>query len=105
MLSNLIPVALALMTAVAQPTAPQVTHVEGTATLDRGHIRTSGGRIEMVWPDGTVLHVDAATDLRLEDSGTVAVADGRLVLRTAGATVRLQAPYALLTLDPYGIYS
>ena len=102
-----------------------IDFVEGTATLERegqadpaapgvpfvpgDRIRTEGGRVEILFPDGTVLDVDDYTSLDLQSPTLLRATGGRLLLTVAGASnpslaVRYQVdtPVASATTDTPG---
>ncbi|MEZ5284419.1 MAG: hypothetical protein R2712_06350 [Vicinamibacterales bacterium] len=96
--------ALAVTLGASLPVSAQITLVEGAAAIDRGHVRTAGGRVELVGPAGALIHVDAATDV---DAGPARVVlhDGRLVIRTAALPLPVSLPFAELSLDGDGTYA
>lgn len=96
---------LTVTLAVATPASGQVTHVEGSAAIDGGLVRTAGGRVEMRGPGGSMVHIDAATSVRMDPGAILTLTDGRIVVRSAGAAVIVLAPYARITLEPSGVYS
>lgn len=95
----------AVTLAAAGPASGQVTHVEGAAVIDGGLVRTAGGRVELRGHGGSMVHVDATTTVRMDPGGGLALTDGRIVVRSAGATVIVLAPYARIALEPSGVYS
>src|SRR5262245_55860601 len=100
LISVLAPVALAQTQGVDQ-TPAHIEFVEGTATLERegqadlaapgapfipgDRIRTDGGRVEVLFPDGTALAIDQFTALDLQSPTLMRATRGRLILTVAGA--------------------
>ncbi len=100
------PIVLALSLALAQGPEPRITYVEGSVSLSPDGVRTQGGRAELVLANGTLVHVDGASTVRFDRSGTLSLIDGRLLLRTGnGAPSDLEVPYARLRLAPSGVYN
>ena len=100
------PIVLALSLAVAQGLEPRITYVEGSVSLSADGVRTGGGRAELVLPNGTLVHVDAASAVHFDRSGALRLSHGRLLLRTGnGLPSELDAPYARLRLAPSGVYN
>jgi len=99
----------------AQDAAPaHIAVVDGNATLDteRGsepaviglplipgdRLRTTGGRIEVLFPDGSVLDIDEYTTVDLRSDTLLRLAGGRLLLTVAGANDPANAlPYQVDT--------
>nr|MDQ3071493.1 FecR domain-containing protein [Acidobacteriota bacterium] len=100
-----------------------VSRVEGTVVLERDdadaelernvtlsegdRVRTARGRVEILFADGTLLHLDRDTIIDFQRAGFVRVMAGRVrvsVPRGARAALRLDAPAATLELDPGGEY-
>jgi len=101
-----LPIVLALSLALAQGSEPRITYVEGSVSLFPDGVRTAGGRAELVLPNGTLVHVDGASAVRFDASGSLSLNDGRLLLRTGtGLPSHLDVPYARLRLAPSGIYN
>src|SRR6187402_273493 len=95
---------LSCAAAVAAQDAPPPAHiaiVDGSATLERergieaatpglpmipgDRLRTSGGRVELLFPDGSVLDVDEYTTIDMQSETLLRLAGGRLLLMVAGA--------------------
>jgi uncharacterized protein DUF6600/FecR-like protein len=102
-----------------------IDFVEGTATLERegqadpaapgvpfvpgDRVRTAGGRVEILFPDGTVLDVDEYTSLDLQSPTLLRATEGRLLLNVAGASnpstairYQIDTPIASATTDTPG---
>ena len=100
------PIVLALSLTLAQGLEPRITFVEGHVSLSTDGVRTGGGRAELVLPNGTLVHVDAASAVHFDRSGALSLSNGRLLLRTGnGLPFDLDAPYARLRLAPSGVYN
>ena len=95
---------LSCAAAFAAQDAPPPAHiaiVDGSATLERergieaatpglpmipgDRLRTSGGRVELLFPDGSVLDVDEYTTIDMQSETLLRLAGGRLLLIVAGA--------------------
>ena len=92
--------------ATAPPLA-HVSHVDGTATLDReaqaepltagipllpgDRIRTDAGRVEVLFADGSALHLDESTTADVLARDLVRLLDGRVFLLAAGGRDPAQA--------------
>ncbi len=99
------PIVLALSLALAQGSEPRVTFVEGHVSLRPNGVSTGGGRAELVMPDGTLVHVDGASEVRFDAAGTLSLSEGRLLLRTGrGPASYVDVPYARLRLGPSGVF-
>ena len=77
-----------------------VAHVEGTVTLERDgrpetnplnmpllsgdRLKTTDGRVEVLFADGSALHMDARTTLDIQSDELVRLIDGRLRISIAG---------------------
>ena len=74
--------------------------------LDGDIVRTGNGRAEIVFADGTVLHLDHDTELELLSPERVRVLSGRVMLRVSAATPRyvIDTPAASVRLDARGEY-
>jgi len=82
------------------PPPPHVSVVDGTATLERDgrpetaplnmpllsgdRLRTADGRVEVLFGDGSTLHVDASTTVDLQGDDLLRLIDGRLRLNVVG---------------------
>jgi hypothetical protein len=109
-----------------QPPA-HVALVDGAATLEReitaepatsgvpflagDRIRTARGRVEVLFPDGSALHVDEHTSVELLSTGLLRLMEGRILLVVAGVgdpgrAVRFQidTPVATAATDGPGEY-
>jgi hypothetical protein len=109
------------------PTADPPAHiafVEGSAVLERdGEIddsptsmpllagdrfRTQGGRVEILFADGSSLHMDANTVVDFQSDEVVRLLDGRMRLSIAGPTrdvaYRVDAPSAWIQISEPGEY-
>ena len=77
-------------------------------TLTQGdRIRTLDGRAEILFADGTLLHLDRHTVVDFLREDFVRVMDGRarwVVARDARGALRVDTPAATLELDPGGDY-
>src|SRR3990170_2593055 len=85
----------------ATPPPAHVSFVDGTATIDRDgerdaavaglplvagdRIRTEAGRVEILFPDGSALHLDEHTTADLLAGDLIRLIEGRLLLHAAGA--------------------
>jgi len=81
---------------------PHIDFVEGAATLERegqadsaapgmplvagDRVRTDGGRVELIFPDGTALDVDEYTSIDLMSPTLLRATTGRVLLTVAGAS-------------------
>ena len=104
-----------------------IAYVDGAASLDRegatepavagvpfvpgDRLRTDAGRVEILFPDGSVLDVDQFTSVDILSLTLIRIADGRILLTVAGAgnptaAVRFQidTPTASATTDGPGEY-
>src|SRR5688500_17815016 len=100
-----------------------VSRVEGAAVLERedgdeelesnltlvegDRVRTRSGRVEILFADGTLLHLDRNTVIDFQREDFVRVLEGRarwMVARDARGAVRVDTPAATLELDPGGDY-
>jgi hypothetical protein len=113
----------------AQDAAPpaHIAFAEGSASLDRegqsqpvtggvpflvgDRLRTSGGRVEVLFPDGSALDIDEYSSVELLSPTLLRVTDGRVMLIVAGAgdpagAVRYQVdtPVASASTDGPGEY-
>lgn len=81
---------------------PHISVVDGTATLERedqrepagqgtplvpgDRVRTTQGRVEILFPDGSALNVDEYSTLELQGPTLLRLSDGRVLLFVAGAS-------------------
>jgi len=84
------------------PPPPHVSVVDGSATLERegrpetaplnmpvlpgDRLRTARGRVEVLFGDGSTLHVDASTTVDLQGEDLLRLIDGRLRLNIPGSS-------------------
>ena len=98
------------MVAHAQDSAPpaHIAFAEGTASLDRegqaqtvtaglpflvgDRLRTAGGRIEVLFPDGSALDIDEYSSVDLLSPTLLRVTGGRIMLIVPGAEDPASAP-------------
>ncbi len=100
------PIVLALSLALAQGLEPRITYVEGSVALSPDGVRTAGGRAELMLASGTLVHVDGASTVQFDRTGTLTLSSGRLLVRTGnGPLSDLEVPYARLRLAPSGVYN
>jgi hypothetical protein len=87
-------------TPTVPPPLAHVSHVDGTATLDReaqtepltagipllpgDRLRTEAGRVEVLFADGSALHLDESTTADVLATDLVRLLDGRVFLLAAG---------------------
>ena len=101
-----------------------ISFVEGTVTLERDgrtddapgnmpllsgdRVRTRAGRAEILFADGSTLHLDRETTLDLQSDELVRLIDGRLRLSIPGpariVSYRIDAPHAWLQIAEPGEY-
>lgn len=101
-----------------------VSFVDGTATLERDgrvdssllnmpllagdRIRTQSGRVEVLYGDGSVLHVDAGSTIDFQSDELLRLIAGRVRLAIPGATravsYRIDAPWASAEIRQTGEY-
>jgi ferric-dicitrate binding protein FerR (iron transport regulator) len=83
------------------PAPAHVAYVEGTATLERDgrpenaplnmpllsgdRLKTGDGRVEVLFADGSALHMDSRTTIDLQADDLLRLIDGRLRLTIAGS--------------------
>ena len=116
-------------TAAIAPDAPDsppahISHVEGSATLERDgrpdsspvsmpllagdRLRTSDGRVEVLFADGSTLHLDRDTLVDFQSDEVVRLLQGRLRLSIAGrerdVAYRIDAPAAWVQISEPGEY-
>jgi hypothetical protein len=109
--------------ASADPPA-HVSFVDGGAVLERDgqversltsmpllagdRIRTEGGRVEVLFADGSALHLDAGTTVDFQSDEVVRLLDGRIRLSIAGpardVSYRVDAPSAWVQIADPGEY-
>ncbi len=67
---------------------------------------TADGRAELVFADGSLVHVDRGSDLRFDDDVPLSVVRGRVVVRTAATDAALDVgtPVGIVRLEPRGQY-
>ena len=108
-----------------QDSAPpplSVTYVEGRVEIARDtgvlpaevpdlleegdRLLTGGGRAELVSADGSVVHVDRDTDIRIDTDVRVRLVRGRLLVRTSATSDQLvvATPAGPVLLEPRGEY-
>jgi hypothetical protein len=107
----------------ADPPA-HISYVDGSAVLERAgetddspssmpllagdRIRTQGGRVEVLFPDGSTLHMDANTVVDVQSDDVVRLLDGRMRLAIAGpprdVAYRVDAPSAWVEIREPGEY-
>lgn len=109
-------------------TAPaHIDFVDGQALLERegqlepadagmlfipgDRLRTTNGRVEVIFPDGTVLDIDEASSVDLQDRTLLRLTTGRLLLTVAGADdpaaatlYQIDTPVASATTEGPGEY-
>ena len=109
----LFPAGVLAQTSPTEPdaTAPaHVSHVEGTVTLERegrpensplnmpllsgDRLKTLDGRVEILFADGSALHLDSRTTLDIQSDELVRLIDGRMRLAMVGRglTYRIDSP-------------
>ena len=104
-----------------------IAFVDGSATVDRDgqsqpaslnapfvpgdRLRTTTGRVEVLFPDGTVLDVDQYTAVDLQAPALIRLTSGRIILVVAGASnpseasrFQIDTPAASATTDGAGEY-
>lgn len=109
---------------VDQAAPAHISLVEGTATLERDgrlddapgnmpllagdRVRTRAGRIEILFADGSTLHLDHDTTIDLQSDELVRLIDGRVRLSipgpARGVSYRVDAPHAWLQIAEPGEY-
>ena len=71
-------------------------------------LRTQGGRVEVLFADGSTLHLDANTLVDFQSDDVIRLLNGRVRLNIAGATrsvaYRIDAPAAWVRLATAGEY-
>ena len=108
-----------------ETTAPaHVSHVEGTATLERegrpenaplnmpllsgDRLKTAAGRVEVLFADGSALHMDLRTTLDIQSDELVRLIDGRLRLHITGparsVAYRVDSPAGSVRITQPGEY-
>ena len=123
-------VCLSGLPARAQETAPSIetpahiSFVDGAAVLERDgridseimsmpllegdRVRTQGGRVEVLFADGSALHLDANTVVDFQSDDVIRMLDGRIRLAIAGrardVSYRIDAPSAWVQIDDPGEY-
>jgi len=81
------------------------THTEGAVVATPDAVATGTGRAEILFADGTLLHVDAESSVRWAAAGPLALDNGRVLLRTGtGGWLEVVLPFARATLAPGGAY-
>src|SRR5262245_2168631 len=90
------PIVLALATATASsstalPTGSgiplRITYVEGSVATAPDQIASQDGRAEVLFADGSVLHIDRQTRVAFIDRDRVRLIDGRVFVRTTATGV------------------
>jgi hypothetical protein len=114
----------ALAQDTSQPPPAHVALVEGTAILERDgetdsspanmpllagdRLRTRAGRVEVLFADGSTLHMDANTVVDFQSDEVIRLLDGRIRLNIAGPTrqigYRIDAPSAWVEIRQPGEY-
>jgi hypothetical protein len=123
-------VCLSGVPARAQETAPSIetpahiSFVDGAAVLERDgridseimsmpllegdRVRTQGGRVEVLFADGSALHLDANTVVDFQSDDVIRMLDGRIRLAIAGrardVSYRIDAPSAWVQINDPGEY-
>ena len=109
----LVALTLVLLASLAPDASAQIlvgravvgAHTEGTVVATADAVTTSIGRAEILFADGTLLHVDADSSVRWEAAGPLALDNGRVLLRTGtGGWLDVVLPFARVTLAPAGAY-
>lgn len=76
--------------------------------LSGDRVRTDGGRVEILFVDGSALHLDANTTVDFQSDELVRLLDGRVRLSIPGpdrqVMYRIDAPSASITIDSPGEY-
>lgn len=91
-----------------------IEHPDGEDTLETNltlvegdRVRTEDGRVEILFADGTLLHMDRDTVIDFQREDYVRVMEGRIrvsIPRDARDYIRLDTPAATLEIDPGGEY-
>src|SRR3972149_3106796 len=109
---------------VAVDPPAHVSYVDGAATLERDgqpdasplnmpllagdRVRTQNGRVEILFGDGSILHLDANTVVDFQSDELVRLLTGRVRLAIPGATrsvsYRIDAPWASAQIAQSGGY-
>jgi len=83
----------------------------GMLFITGDRLRTTTGRVEVIFPDGSVLDVDEYSSVDLQDSALLRLTGGRLLLTVAGADdparaalYQIDTPVASATTDGPGEY-
>ncbi len=83
------------------------TAVAGVMLVEGDIVRTANGRAEIVFADGTLLHLDAGTELEMLSPLRLRLSDGRIMLRVSAAATRaytIDTQAASVQLEPRGEY-
>lgn len=81
------------------------TYAEGAVVAVGDAVATTIGRAEMLFADGTLLHVDADTRVRWAAAGPLTLEHGRILLKSGmGGWLDVALPFAQVTLAPGGSY-
>jgi hypothetical protein len=81
------------------------SHTEGAVVATTDAVATGTGRAEILFADGTLLHIDAESSVRWAAAGPLALDNGRVLLRTGTAGwLDVVLPFARATLAPGGTY-
>lgn len=81
------------------------TYGEGAVVAMDDAVATTMGRAEILFADGTLLHVDADTRVRWVPTGPVTLEHGRILLKSGmGGWLDVALPFAQVTLAPGGSY-
>lgn len=81
------------------------TYAEGDVVAVSDAVSTTMGRAEILFADGTLLHVDANTRVRWAAAGLLTLEHGRILLKSGmGGWLEVALPFARATLTPGGSY-
>ena len=86
---------------------PGVAPAQVPDLLDEGdRLLTADGRAELVFADGSLVHVDRDTDLHIENGARLRLVRGRVLVRTtpAGSPLDLATPVGVVRFAPRGDY-
>ncbi len=122
--SLLLSSAAAVAQDVASDPPAHISWVEGSAVLERDgqpdaapanmpllagdRVRTSAGRVEILFTDGSTLHLDEQTTVDFQSDDLVRLLEGRVRLsipgRTQGVRYRIDTPSGAATIESAGEY-
>ena len=74
---------------------------------DGDRLLTTDGRAELVFADGSLVHVDRETDLRVDDGVRLRLVRGRVIVRTSPASTTVldvDTPIGVVQFAPRGEY-